>query len=201
MTDTQISQILGDENTSEVIATNRSIGNYFNRVSSGDIGNQNLSAGGGYSSAAWGANGTNGEKLPDNMRTDPNRNMIPLMANNKRAYGPAVNICPINARKYELLGDTGADATAELADGIDKEGFYQDINDVDTDSLQTHGVDYVARERYHPIITDKEAIAFSVSILIAVLFWILVAITFYIIYIKRGYGPKITSSAVVVDSN
>ena len=177
--DNQIVPGPGGENTSDVVAANGGLGNYFNRISSGDIGNQNLNAGGGYGSAAWGYNGVDGDKLTDDLRTNPQTNRIPMIAYGTRAFGPNVNICPINERKSSLSGDQ-------------VEGFYKDISEFDVDELHGHGIDYVARERFTPAISEKEAVAYSVSILIVVLFWVFVGILFYVIYVKRGYGPKIT---------
>ena len=189
MSEIQDNQIVpgpGGENTDEVIAAHGGMDSYFNKITSGDIGNQNLNVGGGYGSAAWGGNGTDGDKLTDELRTNPKTNYIPMVAYSTRAFGPNVNICPINEHMNELY--------QTKSNG--KEGFYKDISEINSDDLQGHGVDYVARERFasNEVISNKEAITYSVSVLIIVLFWVFVGIVFYIIYVKQGYSPKITQS-------
>jgi len=182
MTDLQVEQVgPGGENTAEVLAANNGLGGYFNRISSGDIGNQNLNVGGGFGSAAWGGNGTDG-----NLKTNPSTNKIPMVAYGPRAYGSRINLCPINERQNPSMGGIGQPSE-------NTESFKEIYNDIDIDDLHDRNADYILSERFTPVIDKKEAITYSVSILIVVLFWVFVGILFFVIYVRKSYGPKINN--------
>ena len=148
-----------DNNIENVLASNGGMG-YFNRQSSGDIGNQNLNVGGGYGSSAWGGNGTDGKEKTTNR-------IIPLNAQSANHRIFDANMCAINPRKK-----------------MSKEGFQKDIRDVDMSSLRANEPDYILKERFGTI--AKNAADVSIS-LIAILIICIVAYWLFVgIYIKSG---------------
>lgn len=149
-----------DNNVENVLASNGGM-SYFDRQSSGDIGNQNLNVGGGYGSSAWGGNGTDGKEKTINR-------IIPLNVQSANHRVIDANISPINARKKMLM----------------KEGFQKDIRDVDMSSLRATEPNYILKERFGAIAKDAADVSISlIAILIVciVIYWLFVKI-----YVKSG---------------
>ena len=148
-----------DNNIENVLASNGGMG-YFDRQSSGDIGNQNLNVGGGYGSSAWGGNGTDGKEKTTNR-------IMPMIAQSANHRIIDANMCAINSRKKML-----------------KEGFQKDIRDIDMSSLRANEPDYILKERFGTI--AKGAADVSIS-LVAILIICAVAYWFFVrIYVKSG---------------
>ena len=164
---------MSDENTKNVLLGNGGM-NYFGRESSGDIGNQNLNVGGGYGSAAWGGNGTDGK----GEKTDPTFNRIPLIgfSNNHRAG--CAGLCAINNRKpMKETNDEQKETT---------ETFMRDYKDIDISDIQNSRTDYILRERFDPVGANEAAIKLITLILIC----IVVLVLFYVVYVKTGFAKK-----------
>ena len=149
-----------DDNVKNVLASNGGM-SYFDRQSSGDIGNQNLNVGGGYGSSAWGGNGTDGKEKTLNR-------IMPLNAQSANHRVIDANMCPINARKKMLM----------------KEGFQKNIRDIDMSSLRATEPDYILKERFGTIAkgaADVSITLIAIFIICVVVYWIFVRI-----YIKSG---------------
>lgn len=108
-----------DDNTKNTLMGNGGM-SYFNRISSGDIGIENINS-----------NGDNTRKLK-----------IPMIAyaNNNRVT--RANMAAINERKRRMTTEAKPEATEAT------ETFYQNIDDVYTDELGHDKTDYVVRERF-----------------------------------------------------
>lgn len=160
---------MSDENTKNVLLGNGGM-NYFGRESSGDIGIQNLNVGGGYGSAAWGGNGTDGK----GDKTDPTFNRIPMIgfSNNHRAG--CAGLCAINNKKPQ----TQEEKTSET--------FMRDYEDITISDIQNSRTDYILRERFDPVGTNEAAVKLITLILLCVT----VLVLFYMFYVKTGYAKK-----------
>lgn len=81
------------------------------------------------------------------------------------------------------------EGSGECAEWKKKEG-YRNVDDVDVDELKGRGLDYVVRERFGNVVNVENAETAAkfgtVAAVVAVLFWIFVAIVFYCIYVKNG---------------
>ena len=140
---------MSDENTKNVLLGNGGM-NYFGRESSGDIGNQNLNVGGGYGSAAWGGNGTDGKGDKTNLTF----NRIPMIgcSNNHR-----IGCAMLPAIKKQQSQE---EKTSEK--------FMRNYEDIDISDIQNSRTDYILRERFDPIGTNEAAIKLITLILLCV---------------------------------